>query len=315
MTTGVKHYLAEKKHPLLYIIHFHLALLFPFFPIFLSKVTRQQYIDTTRHICHPSGSPHGGKNTALQKFPSFTGAFPRIKQPLIPRGHPLNAAPGHEPPFRRLQDWSLLTSFLLLSLTACPAKPTATETVWVIPLFFSQLLMYAHPESFHKVLPPLPCQFRGSHLHLFQQVLQSPLPYDDKHDQRVSHQADNKDHRVDSSDDDGDGRRDAGVVVLGIPEDPGSIAVIVCPAQEPAAAGAGGTTGPRGAGGVQLFPENLHRSTHRGRRETCRRVQTAGGEYPGEREEGKKQKCYHRHQTLGPLQLVCIKGALLEWEL
>jgi len=52
--------------------------------------------------------------------------------------------------------------------------------------------------------------------------------------------------------------------VLGVPEGPGGIAVIVCPAQGPAAAGAGGPTGPRHAGGVQLLPENLHRGIHRG---------------------------------------------------
>lgn len=112
-------------------------------------------------------------------------------------------------------------------------------------------------------------------MHLLQQVPQSPLPYDDKHYQRVSHQADDEDHRVDSSDDDGDGRGDAGVVVLGVPEGPGGIAVVVCPAQDPAAAGAGRTTGPRGAGGVRLLPENLYGGIHRdtapaGRREIGR---------------------------------------------
>lgn len=53
------------------------------------------------------------------------------------------------------------------------------------------------------------------------------------------------------------------MVVLGVPEGPGGIAVVVCPAQDPAAAGAGGTTGPRGAGGVRLLPENLYGGIHR----------------------------------------------------
>lgn len=146
-------------------------------------------------------------------------------------------------------------------------------------------------------------------MHLFQQVLQRPLPYDDKHDQRVSHQADNEDHRVDSGDDDGDGGGDAGVVVLGVPEGPGGIAVVVRPAQEPAAAGAGGTTGPWGAGGVRLLPENLYRGIHRGtaptgRRENGRRVQTSRRQVRWkEGRKGKKQKCYYSHWTLTPLKM------------
>lgn len=35
------------------------------------------------------------------------------------------------------------------------------------------------------------------------------------------------------------------MVVLGVPEGPGGVVVVVCPAQGPAAAGAGGATGPR----------------------------------------------------------------------
>lgn len=51
--------------------------------------------------------------------------------------------------------------------------------------------------------------------------------------------------------------------MLGVPKGPSGIAVIVCPAQGPAAAGAGRATGPRHAGGVQLLPENLYRGIHR----------------------------------------------------
>lgn len=85
------------------------------------------------------------------------------------------------------------------------------------------------------------------------------------------------------------------MVVLGVPEGPRGIAVVVRPAQEPAAAGAGGTTGPRGAGRVQLLPENLYGGIHRGtaptgRRETGRRVQTAGGEYAGKRRERERNR-------------------------
>lgn len=54
------------------------------------------------------------------------------------------------------------------------------------------------------------------------------------------------------------------MVVLGVPKGPSGIAVIVRPAQGPAAAGAGRATGPRCAGGVQLLPENLYRGIHRG---------------------------------------------------
>jgi len=61
------------------------------------------------------------------------------------------------------------------------------------------------------------------------------------------------------------------VVVLGVLKGPGTIGLVVCPAQEPAAAGAGGTTGPRRAGGVQLLPENLYRGIHRGTAPTGRR--------------------------------------------
>lgn len=152
-------------------------------------------------------------------------------------------------------------------------------------------------------------------MHFLQQALQIHLPYDDKHDQGVSHQANNKDHWVDSGDDDGDGGGDAGVVVLGVPKGPGGIALIVRPAQDPAAAGAGGTTGPRGAGGVRLLTENLYRGIHRGTapsggKETERREKRAGGEYAGKREEREKkknQKHYYSHQTLRPLKSVDIK--------
>lgn len=80
------------------------------------------------------------------------------------------------------------------------------------------------------------------------------------------------------------------MVVLAIPEGPSGIAVIVCPAREPAAAGAGGSAGPWGAGGAWLLTENLYGGIHRGtvptgRRETRRRVHTAGGKYAGKREE------------------------------
>lgn len=130
---------------------------------------------------------------------------------------------------------------------------------------------------------------------ILQQILQIHLPYDDKHDQRVSHQADNEDHWVDGSDDDGDGRGDAGVVVLCVPKGPSGIALIVRPAQHPAAAGARRTTGSRGAGGVWLLTENLYGGIHRdtdpsGSSETERRVQRAGDEYAGKREEREKKQ-------------------------
>lgn len=105
------------------------------------------------------------------------------------------------------------------------------------------------------------------------------------------------------------------MVVLGVPKGPGGIALIVRPAQHPAAAGARGTTGSRGAGGVWLLTENLYRGIHRdtdpsGRSETERRVQRAGDEYAGKREEReKKQKHYHSHRTLRPLKFVQIKGS------
>lgn len=54
------------------------------------------------------------------------------------------------------------------------------------------------------------------------------------------------------------------MVVLGVPEGPGGVVVVVCPAQGPAAAGAGGATGPRRAGGVRLLTENLYGGIHRG---------------------------------------------------
>lgn len=78
------------------------------------------------------------------------------------------------------------------------------------------------------------------------------------------------------------------MVVLPVPKDPSGIAVIVCPGRGPAAAGAGGLAGPRGAGGVWLLTENLYGGIHRGtlptgRRETRRRVHTAGGKYAGKR--------------------------------
>lgn len=102
------------------------------------------------------------------------------------------------------------------------------------------------------------------------------------------------------------------MVVLAIPEGPSGIAVIVCPAREPAAAGAGGSAGPWGAGGAWLLTENLYGGIHRGtvptgRRETRRRVRTAGGKYAGKREESKKQKYFHSHRTLRPLKLVGVK--------
>lgn len=206
----------------------------------------------------------------------------------------MNAAPGHKAPF--LQAAGFITfKQLLPSVSNCtPRQTTGTEKVWVIPATCSSSCKHSHRASIYYP-PPSTAKFRDGHLYLFQQVLQSPLPYDDKHDQRVSHQADNEDHRVDSSDDDGDGGGDAGVVVRGVPKGPGGIAVVVRPAQEPAAAGAGGMTGPWGAGGVQLLPENLYGGIHRGtartgRRETGRRVQTAGGKYAGKREERERNR-------------------------
>lgn len=85
------------------------------------------------------------------------------------------------------------------------------------------------------------------------------------------------------------------MVVLGVPKGPGGVAVVVRPAQEPTAAGAGGTTGPWGAGGVRLLPENLYGGIHRGtgptgRREIGRIVQTAGGECPGKREKRERNR-------------------------
>lgn len=77
--------------------------------------------------------------------------------------------------------------------------------------------------------------------------------------------------------------------MLGIPEGPSGVAVVVCPAQEPAAAGTGGTTGPWGAGGVWLFPENLYGSIHRGTSPTGRRLQAAGEASMLERGEREKE--------------------------
>lgn len=106
------------------------------------------------------------------------------------------------------------------------------------------------------------------------------------------------------------------MVVLAVPKAPGGIAVIVCPALEPAAAGAGGSAGPWGAGGAWLLTENLYGGIHRGTvptgsRDTRRRVHTAGGKDAGKRGERERNKYFHSHGTLRPLKLVCDKGRAL----
>lgn len=280
-------------------------------------MTRQQFISvhTTRRISHPSGTPHGGKKLPCKSFFLPLELSPGREQPLIPRGHPLNAAPGHKAPFPQAAGFLTFNQLLPFVSNCTSRQITVTEKVWVIPVAFSSSsYMHTQRASINYLLPA-PAKFRDGCLHLFQQAVQSHLPYDDKHDQRVSHQADDEDHRVDSSDDDGDGGGDAGVVVLGVPQGPGGIAVVVRPAQEPAAAGAGGTTGPRGAGRVQLLPENLYGGIHRG---NSPHGQEGDGEEGAdsrrrvrwkEAREGKKQKCYHSHQTLRPLKFVRVKGS------
>lgn len=103
------------------------------------------------------------------------------------------------------------------------------------------------------------------------------------------------------------------MVVLAVPKDPSGIAVIVCPAQEPATACAGGPAGPWGAGGVWLLTENLYGGIHRGtvpRREGGRPggMHTAGGKNAGKREE-RERKYFYRHRALRPLKLLCVKGS------
>lgn len=104
-----------------------------------------------------------------------------------------------------------------------------------------------------------PCNnnpFHGLDLH---NCLSYYLPYDDKHNQRVAHQAHHKDHRVDCCDDDRNSWGDIGLILLQVLISTITAVAIFFPTCKPAVAGPAWKRAKAwGAGGTQLFTKYVH---------------------------------------------------------